>query len=205
MEKQLLHVREFQVAFNAPLPENPKMLNKHRAALRQRLLQEEVDELKDSKNLIDVADALTDILYITLGTAHEYGLADRLSMLFDEVHASNMTKLGEDGKPIYREDGKVLKPSGYRAPKLRPIIERDFTVYKSSEVMQELAREVKEASEKRIENKIKNKLNVFDRVLFWLSNKIEARLKKRVQVEFPMSVFDKIQVTVYGKRYEIEE
>ena len=205
MEKQLLHVREFQVAFNAPLPENPKMLNKHRAALRQRLLQEEVDELKDSKNLIDVADALTDILYITLGTAHEYGLADRLSMLFDEVHASNMTKLGEDGKPIYREDGKVLKPSGYRAPKLRPIIERDFTVYKSSEVMQELAREVKEASEKRIENKIKNKLNVFDRVLFWLSNKIESRLKKRVQVEFPMSVFDKIQVTVYGKRYEIEE
>lgn len=205
MEKQLLQVRNFQEAFNAPLPEKPRMLNKHRAALRQRLLQEEVDELKDSKNLIDVADALSDILYITFGTAHEYGLADRLSMLFDEVHESNMTKLGEDGKPIYREDGKVLKPVGYRAPNLRPIIERDFTVYKNSEAMQELAREVKQASEKRIENKIKSKLNILDRVLFWVSNKIESRLKKRVQVEFPMSVFDKIQVTVYGKRYEIEE
>lgn len=205
MEKQLLQVREFQVAFDAPLPPKPKMLSKHRAALRQRLLQEEVDELKDSKNLIDVADALSDILYITFGTAHEYGLADRLTMLFDEVHTSNMTKLGEDGKPIYREDGKVLKPVGYRAPNLRPIIERDFTVYKNSEAMQELAREVKQASEKRIENKIKSKLNILDRVLFWVSNKIESRLKKRVQVEFPMSVFDKIQVTVYGKRYEIEE
>lgn len=205
MEKQLLQVREFQVAFDAPLPPKPKMLSKHRAALRQRLLQEEVDELRDSKNLIDVADALSDILYITFGTAHEYGLADRLTMLFDEVHTSNMTKLGEDGKPIYREDGKVLKPVGYRAPNLRPIIERDFTVYKNSEAMQELAREVKQASEKRIENKIKSKLNILDRVLFWVSNKIESRLKKRVQVEFPMSVFDKIQVTVYGKRYEIEE
>lgn len=205
MEKQLLQVREFQVAFDVPLPPKPKMLSKHRAALRQRLLQEEVDELRDSKNLIDVADALSDILYITFGTAHEYGLADRLTMLFDEVHTSNMTKLGEDGKPIYREDGKVLKPVGYRAPNLRPIIERDFTVYKNSEAMQELAREVKQASEKRIENKIKSKLNILDRVLFWVSNKIESRLKKRVQVEFPMSVFDKIQVTVYGKRYEIEE
>jgi len=205
MEKQLLQVREFQVSFGAPLPEKPRMLSKQRAALRQKLLQEEVDELKDSKNLIDVADALADILYITFGTAHEYGLADRLTLLFVEVHTSNMTKLGEDGKPIYREDGKVLKPSGYRAPNLRPIIERDFTVYKNSEAMQELAREVKEANEKKVVNKIKSKLNVLDKVLFWISNTIEARLKKRVQVEFPMSVFDKVQVTVYGKKYEVED
>jgi predicted HAD superfamily Cof-like phosphohydrolase len=205
MEKQLLQVRDFQEAFGAPLPDNPKMLSKSRAVLRQKLLQEEVDELKNAKHLIDVSDALADILYITFGTAHEYGLADRLSMLFDEVHTSNMTKLGEDGKPIYREDGKVLKPVGYRAPNLRPIIERDFTVYKTSEVMQELAKEVKQASENRIENKIKSKLTILDRVLFWISNKIEARLKKRVQVDFPMSVFDKISVTVYGKKYEVEE
>jgi predicted HAD superfamily Cof-like phosphohydrolase len=205
MEKQLLQVREFQVAFNAPLPDKPRMLSKSRAILRQKLLQEEVDELKAARNLIDVSDALADILYITFGTAHEFGLADRLSMLFDEVHTSNMTKLGEDGKPIYREDGKVLKPVGYRAPNLRPIIERDFTVYKNSEAMQELAKEVKEASEKKVVNKIKSKLNLLDRVLFWVSNKIEARLKKRVQVDFPMSVFDKISVTVYGKKYEVEE
>jgi predicted HAD superfamily Cof-like phosphohydrolase len=172
MEKQLLQVRDFQAAFGAEMPDKPKMLGKKRARLRQTLLQEEVTELAEAKDLVDVADALTDILYITYGTIHEYGLADRAVMLFDEVHRSNMSKLDFDGKPIFREDGKVLKPETYLPPKLQPILERDFTVYKESEVMKEIAEIQKKETEKRIIKRIYNKLNLFDRLLFWLYNKI---------------------------------
>jgi predicted HAD superfamily Cof-like phosphohydrolase len=139
MEKQILSVVKFQEAFGIKTPSQPKMLSRARKKLRQNLLEEEVKELKDANNVLDVADAICDILYITLGTAHEHGLSDRLVMLFDEVHSSNMSKIGEDGKAIFREDGKVLKPESYRAPNLRPIIERDFSVYKNSEVAKEIA------------------------------------------------------------------
>jgi len=93
MERQILQVLEFQNAFEVKMPIQPKMLSRKRARLRQALLEEEVKELREAKNILDVADAICDILYITYGTAHEYGMADRLVMLFDEVHRSNMSKM----------------------------------------------------------------------------------------------------------------
>jgi predicted HAD superfamily Cof-like phosphohydrolase len=82
-------------------------------------------ELFDACNkgyLVESADAICDCIYILIGTAHELGIADKLSACFDEVQRSNMSKLGEDGKPIYREDGKVQKGPNYEKPNLKHII-----------------------------------------------------------------------------------
>jgi len=197
MEKQLLQVLEFQKAFNAESPDRPKMLRKTRAKLRQSLLEEEVKELLEAKNIIDVADAIVDILYITYGTAHEYGLADRLILLFDEVHKSNMTKVGADGKALFRRDGKVLKPETYVEPNLKPILERDFSIYKSSELAKDLAEIESNIINGIIHNTIKKNLSFFDRILFSIYNKLESILEKKVQVEFP-------KVIVYGKEHVIK-
>lgn len=203
MEKQILQVKEFQDAFGASCAERPTMLKKKRAALRQSLLQEEVDELKSAKNIVDVADAVTDCLYILYGTAHEYGIADRLVMLFDEVHRSNMSKVGEDGKAIFREDGKVLKPDTYSPPKLEPILERDWTIYKGNEIIDEIAAIEKKNTESKVQKKILKELNLFDRILCRIYDKIEARLNKRVEITFPQRIIDPIIVKVYGKEHVI--
>ena len=92
--------------------------------LRFNLIKEELNELQDAiktKNLKEVADALTDILYVTYGAGHAYGID--LDKCFKEVQKSNMSKLGEDGKPIYNEKGKVMKGSKYFEPNLRQYIE----------------------------------------------------------------------------------
>ena len=197
MEKQLLQVLEFQKEFNVEIPTAPKMLRKTRAKLRQSLLEEEVKELLEAKNIIDVADAIVDILYITYGTAHEYGIADRLILLFDEIHKSNMTKVGPDGKALFRRDGKVLKPETYTEPNLRPILERDFSIYKSSDLAKELAEIESNIVNGMIHNVIKKNLSFFDRILFSIYNKLESILEKKVQVEFP-------KVIVYGKEHVIK-
>ena len=87
--------------------------------LRLDLIKEEFDELKDAidkKDLLEVADALTDILYVTYGAGHAFGID--LDKCFEEVQNSNMSKLGEDGKPIYNEAGKVMKGPNYFKPDL---------------------------------------------------------------------------------------
>ena len=92
--------------------------------LRYDLIKEELDELKvalDQKNLKEVADALTDILYVTYGAGHAFGID--LDKCFDEVQSSNMSKLGSDGKPIYNESGKVMKGPNYFQPNLRKFLE----------------------------------------------------------------------------------
>jgi len=203
MEKQLLQVLDFQNAFGISSPDKPKMLSKKRATLRQRLLEEEVGELREAKNTIEVADALIDILYITCGTIHEYGLGDRAVILFDEVHRSNMSKVGPEGKAIFRADGKVMKPETYSEPKLQPIIERDFSLYKESEVLKELAAISKQETEDVIVAKIKNKLKLLDRFLFWLNIKIEDRLKKKIEVKFPTTVDGRVIVKVYDEEYAV--
>ena len=211
MERQILQVLDFQNAFKVKMPNQPKMLPKQRARLRQALLEEEVKELREAKNILDVADAVCDILYITYGTAHEYGIADRLVMLFDEVHRSNMSKMGPDGKPIFREDGKILKPETYSEPKLRPILERDFNVYKNSEVMKDaaeimeaIAREEKNLLNSRIENKLKSKLSIIDKFRYWLLNKIENNLKSKIEIKYPQSVYGEVVVNIYGEDYPIQ-
>jgi predicted HAD superfamily Cof-like phosphohydrolase len=127
MEKEIKQVEAFYEAFNLPLPETMRFLHKERALLRHKLIQEEVMELLEATmssqgTLVDVADAITDCFYILIGTALEYGIADKLPALFREVHESNMSKLDENGKPLYREDGKVVKGPNYKKPNLKDII-----------------------------------------------------------------------------------
>jgi len=92
--------------------------------LRYELIREELEELKvalEEKNLKEVADALTDILYVTYGAGHAFGID--LDKCFEEVQASNMSKLGEDGKPIYNDSGKVMKGPDYFKPNLKKFVE----------------------------------------------------------------------------------
>lgn len=204
MERQLLQVMEFQKAFGVNMPESPSMLNEERAALRQIILEEEVAELRDAKDMNEVADALMDILYITYGSIHEYGLADRAVMLFDEVHRSNMSKIGTDSKPLYREDGKIMKPETFSPPNLNLILERDFSMYKKNDVLEEIYKKHEEETRKTIEQKIKSTLNWFDRMLLWISESLEKSLRKRVIVKYPTSSIGNIIVTVYGKDYVVK-
>ena len=125
MNKQLKQVGDFQKAFGGFIGEEPSFPPLERCVLRQKLLQEEVLELHEAwsnEDIVEVADAITDCLYILFGTAIEFGLQDKLEAFFDEVHGSNMSKLNEYGKPIYREDGKVMKGPFYYKPNLKKII-----------------------------------------------------------------------------------
>ncbi|HET6992712.1 MAG TPA: nucleoside triphosphate pyrophosphohydrolase family protein [Bacteroidia bacterium] len=97
------------------------------AMLRFNLLKEENEEyLEACKNgdLVEIADALGDLLYITFGTILRHGLQHKIEEVFDEIHRSNMSKLDENGKPIFREDGKVLKSALYFKPNIRNILEK---------------------------------------------------------------------------------
>lgn len=115
-------VKDFQEAFNLPHESTPKLLTPERLAFRQRLLQEEVDEISVSKTLEDLADGIGDVIYIALGTAVEAGI--EMGPILEIIQNANMAKLGADGKPIYREsDGKVMKPEGWQAPEPQIIAE----------------------------------------------------------------------------------
>lgn len=95
--------------------------------LRHKLMQEENEEyLEACKNqdVVEIADALGDMLYIWCGTVLKHGMQDVISDIFDEIQKSNMSKLDESGKPIFREDGKVLKGSNYFKPDIKKIIEK---------------------------------------------------------------------------------
>ena len=102
----------------------PKFPKEKIVKLRYDLIKEELNELQNAiktKNLKEIADALTDILYVTYGAGHAYGID--LDKCFSEVQKSNMSKLGEDGKPIYNKKGKVMKGSKYFEPNLKQFIE----------------------------------------------------------------------------------
>ena len=106
--------------------ESPNLGTQELQDLRVELIQEELKELQEAlkeKNIVEVADALTDILYVAYGAGHAFGID--LDECFQEVHFSNMSKLGDDGKPIYREDGKVMKGPRYFAPDLRYVLYGD--------------------------------------------------------------------------------
>lgn len=121
MKKQLQQLWDFQSAYNSTRNTKPTLITTDEAQLRYRLGKEELDEYLEACNnneLIEVADALADQLYILLGTMVAHGMKDVIEDIFDEVHRSNMSKLGEDGKPIYREDGKILKGPNFSKPNL---------------------------------------------------------------------------------------
>lgn len=110
-------VKEFHQAYGQPVGKDPYWPNADRMALRLALIDEEVAEFKDAYAQGDLTNAfkeLADIQYVVNGAAVEMG--GNLDDVFADVHTSNMSKLGEDGKPIYREDGKVLKGPNYQAP-----------------------------------------------------------------------------------------
>ena len=117
-------VWQFMNAFGQETLMKPTLPDDDLAQLRLDLIQEEVDELQDAldaKDIVEIADALTDILYVTYGAGHAFGID--LDTCFTEVQRSNMSKLGIDGKPIYRHDGKVLKGRNYSPPQLAKIIQ----------------------------------------------------------------------------------
>ena len=112
-------VGDFMEAFGQEVLHIPTMPDFNLSALRLDLIEEEVQELRDGlgkKSMLEIADALTDILYVVYGAGHAFGID--LDDCFHEVHSSNMTKLGADGRPLYREDGKVMKGPNYREPDL---------------------------------------------------------------------------------------
>lgn len=116
-------VRQFHQAFGHAVAKHLRIPTKDSMALRVKLIEEELAELKvcmRQKDIIGMADAYSDLLYVVYGGGLEMG-AD-LDACFAEVHRSNMTKLGEDGQPIYREDGKILKGPNYQPPDLKRVL-----------------------------------------------------------------------------------
>ena len=112
-------VKKFMKIFGQEIKEKAEFPDENIASLRYDLINEELLELKealDNKDIKEVADALTDILYVTYGAGHAFGID--LDKCFAEVQNSNMSKLGEDGKPIYNEKGKVMKGPNYFKPNL---------------------------------------------------------------------------------------
>jgi len=116
-------VKKFMETFGQEIKEKASFPNDKITSLRYDLIKEELDELKeaiDKKDIKEVADALTDILYVTYGAGHAFGID--LDKCFEEVQNSNMSKLGKDGKPIYNENGKVMKGPNYFKPNLSKFV-----------------------------------------------------------------------------------
>ena len=119
-------VKAFMNTYGQDIKEKASFPEDSIVQLRVDLIEEELHELKEAiknNDLVEVADALTDILYVTYGAGHSFGVD--LDKCFDEVQRSNMSKLGEDGNPIYNDSGKVMKGPNYSAPDLKKIIELD--------------------------------------------------------------------------------
>ena len=113
-------VKKFMQTFGQEVKSKPSFPNDKIIKLRYELIEEELSELRAAikdKDITEVADALTDILYVTYGAGHSFGI--NLDRCFEEVQNSNMSKLGDDGKPIFNEAGKVMKGPNYYKPNLK--------------------------------------------------------------------------------------
>ena len=113
-------VKKFMQTFGQEVKSKPSLPNDKIIKLRYELIEEELSELQAAikdKDITEVADALTDILYVTYGAVHSFGI--NLDRCFEEVQNSNMSKLGDDGKPIFNEAGKVMKGPNYYKPNLK--------------------------------------------------------------------------------------
>ncbi|MDX1472370.1 MAG: nucleoside triphosphate pyrophosphohydrolase family protein [Flavobacteriaceae bacterium] len=127
MKNKIEAVKAFHTAYKLGYKETPQAdLGPEKNMLRYKLMREENEEYLDAANkndLVEVADALGDMLYILCGTIIEHGLQHKIEEVFNEIQKSNMSKLGADGEPIYREDGKVLKGPNYFRPDIKKILE----------------------------------------------------------------------------------
>ncbi len=126
MQKQINSVKEFHAAFKIGYSENIiGDLGENKNLLRFNLMKEENEEYLEAvqnNDVVEIADALGDMLYILCGTIIEHGLQHKIEEVFDEIQRSNMSKLGENGEPIYREDGKVMKGPNYFKPNFEVIL-----------------------------------------------------------------------------------
>lgn len=126
MNKKIRAVKDFHEAFGLGVSESPKAnLGEAKNKLRFNLMAEENEEYLEAANnddLVEVADALGDMLYILCGTIIEHGMQYKIEEVFNEIQRSNMSKLGADGKPIYREDGKVMKGPNYFKPNIEGVL-----------------------------------------------------------------------------------
>ncbi|SDU19788.1 Phosphoribosyl-ATP pyrophosphohydrolase [Polaribacter sp. Hel1_33_78] len=127
MKNKITAVTKFHTAFKLNMNNSPiAHIGEDRNLLRYKLMREENEEYLEAANnndLVEVADALGDMLYILCGTIIEHGMQEKIEAVFNEIQRSNMSKLGEDGEPIYREDGKVLKGPNYFKPNISDILE----------------------------------------------------------------------------------
>jgi predicted HAD superfamily Cof-like phosphohydrolase len=127
---QTIHyVKAFHEAFKLPVRHEPTgLLSDQELTLRFNLMKEENEEyLEAAKNgdIVEIADALGDMLYILCGTINAHGLQYKIAAVFEEIQRSNMSKLDDNGEPIYREDGKVMKSANYFKPDIRSVLERE--------------------------------------------------------------------------------
>ena len=128
LAETIAHVEDFHNAFGIDNNYSPTAnIDNNDYELRYRLMREENEEYLEAAkegDLVEIADALGDQLYILCGTILKHGLQHKISEVFEEIQRSNMSKLDENGKPIYREDGKVLKSMLYFKPNIKEIIEK---------------------------------------------------------------------------------
>ena len=116
-------VKTFMATYGQEVKKSASFPDENIIKLRLKLIKEELDEFEQAlsdKNLLEVADALTDILYVTYGAGHSFGI--NLDLCFKEVQRSNMSKLDKDGKPIYNEYGKIMKGPNFSKPNLKQFI-----------------------------------------------------------------------------------
>lgn len=126
MKDYIQMVGDFHTVFDQKDGNKPRLINSNEGKLRYSLLAEENNEYLEAvenNDLVGIADALGDQLYIIYGTILKHGLQNKIEEVFREIHKSNMSKLGANGKPIYREDGKILKGPSYFRPNIKSIIE----------------------------------------------------------------------------------
>ena len=127
LHEKIKSVAEFHTVFKIGNADQIKLIDENDYQLRFNLIKEENEEyLEACKNndIIEIADALGDQLYILFGTILKHGLEYKIEEVYDEIHRSNMSKLDENGKPIYREDGKVLKSNLYFKPNIKKILDQ---------------------------------------------------------------------------------
>lgn len=129
IKKPIEAVTKFHESYGLGIEHTPKAnLPKNISELRFNLMKEENEEYLQAtrdEDLIEIGDALGDMLYILCGTIIAHGFQDKMESIFDEIQRSNMSKLGADGKPIYRKDGKVMKGPNYFKPNLKKILLKD--------------------------------------------------------------------------------
>jgi hypothetical protein len=188
MEKQLLQVRAFRGQIGR-LPTSPQMYSKKEKDYNINKLTNNIAALTRAKNISRTSECLMTILYNTMIAVHENGIADRAILLFDEFQKCKLANLSQP---------KLLRPN------FRAILARDFSVYAHNNIAIEIAAIESERIEKMVKHNIIKHLSLIDRIKFWIQDKLETSLKKKVKVNFPKTVDGNYSVEVYNKKYDFK-